>query len=159
MKRIAAPFEKCFPTDSHDGLGRFGLEGLAERCSLSGCDARSEARTQGVPIAVAIGATEDAAAGRAGRPEGIDGVSSSPPDRVRLGRVPSIRHTDGMDRARRHQRLSSALAFALLALVAELVGRSLAHRLDVGRHVGSSDYSGTEYYPFLLAAVKLGVAL
>jgi hypothetical protein len=80
-------------------------------------------------------------------------------NRVRLGRVPSVRHTEGMDRARRHQRLFSALAFALLALVAELVGRSLTHRLDVGRHVGSSDYSGTEYYPFLLAAVKLGVAL
>jgi hypothetical protein len=63
-----------------------------------------------------------------------------------------------MDRARRHQRLSSALAFALLALVAELAGRSLTHRLDFGRHVNSS-YSGAEYYPFLLAAVKLGVAL
>ena len=63
-----------------------------------------------------------------------------------------------MARARRHQRLSSALAFALLALVAELAGRSLTHRLDVGRHVGTR-YSGAEYYPFLLAAVKLGVAL
>lgn len=64
-----------------------------------------------------------------------------------------------MQRARRHQRLFSALAFALLALIAELAGRSLTHRLDVGRHVSSRDYSGTEYYPFLLAAVKLGVAL
>jgi len=51
------------------------------------------------------------------------------------------------------------LAFALLALIAELAGRSLTHRLDLGRHVSSRDYSGAEYYPFLLAAVKLGVAL
>jgi hypothetical protein len=64
-----------------------------------------------------------------------------------------------MQRARRHQRLFSALAFALLALVAELAGRSLTHRLDVGRHVRSPSYSGADYYPFLLAAVKLGVAL
>ncbi|MFL5934386.1 MAG: hypothetical protein ACJ75Q_13405 [Gaiellaceae bacterium] len=63
-----------------------------------------------------------------------------------------------MERARRHQRLFSTLAFALLALIAELAGRSLTHRLDFGRHV-SSGYSGAEYYPFLLAAVKLGVAL
>ena len=64
-----------------------------------------------------------------------------------------------MQRARRHQRLFSALAFALLALFAELVGRSLAHRLDVGRHVASPSYSSADYYPFLLAGVKLGVAL
>lgn len=64
-----------------------------------------------------------------------------------------------MHRARRHQRLSSALAFGLLALVAELVGRSLAHRMDVGRHVSSPSYSGADYYPFLLMAVKLGAAL
>lgn len=55
--------------------------------------------------------------------------------------------------------MSSALAFALLALVAELAGRSLTHRLDVGRHVDSARYSGAEYYPFLLGAVKLGAAL
>jgi hypothetical protein len=64
-----------------------------------------------------------------------------------------------VQRARRHQRLFSGLAFALLALVAELVGRSLTHRLDVGRHVSTPSYSGADYYPFLLAAVKLGVAL
>jgi hypothetical protein len=64
-----------------------------------------------------------------------------------------------VQRARRHQRLSSALAFALLALFAELVGRSLAHRLDVGRHVASPSYSRADYYPFLLAGVKLAVAL
>ena len=64
-----------------------------------------------------------------------------------------------MQRARRHQRISSALAFALLALIAELAGRSLTHRLDVGRHVEAPSYAGADYYPFLLAGVKLGVAL
>jgi hypothetical protein len=44
-----------------------------------------------------------------------------------------------VDRARRHQRLFSGLAFGLLALVAELVGRSLTHRLDVGRHVAAPE--------------------
>ena len=65
----------------------------------------------------------------------------------------------GMERARRHQRLLARLALALLALVAELVGRSLTHRLDFGRHVASPSYSGTDYYPVLLAVVKVGVAL
>lgn len=64
-----------------------------------------------------------------------------------------------MDRARRHQRLLSRLAFLLLALCAELAGRSLTHRLDFGRHVGRLSYSGANYYPFLLAAVKVLVAL
>ena len=64
-----------------------------------------------------------------------------------------------MDRARRHQRLLSGLAFGLLALVAELVGRSLTYRLDVGRHVSSPGYAGADYYPFLLAGVKIGIAL
>jgi hypothetical protein len=64
-----------------------------------------------------------------------------------------------VDRARRHQRLLSGLAFGLLALVAELVGRSLTHRLDVGRHVSAPGYAGTDYYPFLLAGVKVGIAL
>jgi len=73
--------------------------------------------------------------------------------------APFVVQTRGVQRARRHQRLFSGLAFALLALVAELLGRSLAGRLDVGRHVGSPSYSGADYYPFLLAAVKLGVAL
>jgi hypothetical protein len=64
-----------------------------------------------------------------------------------------------MERARRHQRLLSGLAFVLLALVAELVGRSLTHNLNVGRHVDAPSYAGADYYPFLLAAVKGGVAL
>jgi len=71
----------------------------------------------------------------------------------------SVGQTDIVHRARRHQRFCSGLAFALLALIAELFGRSLAHRLDVGRHVSSPSYAGADYYPFLLAAVKLLVAL
>jgi hypothetical protein len=64
-----------------------------------------------------------------------------------------------MERARRHQRLLSALAFALLALVAELAGRSLTHRVDLGRHVGTPSYAQTDYYPILLVVVKVGIAL
>jgi hypothetical protein len=64
-----------------------------------------------------------------------------------------------VQRARRHQRLFSALAFALLALVAELTGRSLTHRFDIGRHVEAPSYSTAHYYPFLLAGVKVGIAL
>jgi hypothetical protein len=64
-----------------------------------------------------------------------------------------------MERARRHQRALARLALILLALVAELTGRSLLHRLDVGRHVGAPSYSGADYYPILLGVVKFGVAL
>jgi hypothetical protein len=64
-----------------------------------------------------------------------------------------------MDRARAHRRLAGIGAFALLALVAELSGRSLTLRLDFGRHVPTPGYAGTNYYPFLLAGVKVGVAL
>ncbi len=64
-----------------------------------------------------------------------------------------------MERARRHQRLLSALAFGLLAVVAELVGASLTHRIDLGRHVRSPSYSHAAYYPALLAVVKVGIAL
>jgi hypothetical protein len=64
-----------------------------------------------------------------------------------------------MERARRHQRLLSALAFGLLALVAELGGRSMTHRLDFGRHVHSPSYAATDYYPILLVVVKTGIAL
>jgi len=64
-----------------------------------------------------------------------------------------------MERARRHQRLLSGLAFVLLALVAELVGRSLTRHLNVGRHVAAPSYAGADYYPVLLAAVKGGIAL
>jgi hypothetical protein len=62
-------------------------------------------------------------------------------------------------RARRYQRLLSALAFGLIALVAELVGRALTHRIDVGRHVAAPEYADASYYPILLAVVKVGIAL
>jgi hypothetical protein len=64
-----------------------------------------------------------------------------------------------MERARRHQRLLSALAFCLLAVAAELAGASLTHRIDLGRHVRSPSYSHAAYYPAVLAAVKVGIAL
>jgi len=64
-----------------------------------------------------------------------------------------------MERARRHQRILGLGAFGLLALVAELAGRSLTHRIDVGRHVEAPSYSHADYYPALLIAVKAGVAL
>ena len=63
-----------------------------------------------------------------------------------------------MNRARRHQRLASGLGLGLLILVAELAGRSLTHRIDFGRHVSVS-YADEDYYPFLLAFVKVAVAL
>jgi hypothetical protein len=62
-------------------------------------------------------------------------------------------------RPRTRQRSLAALALGLLALVAELAGRSLTHRLDVGRRVGHVSYAHADYYPFLLAGVKIGVAL
>ena len=49
------------------------------RRSSSGCDGRSEARTQGARVPEGTGATEDAASGRAARPDGTDDVSPSPP--------------------------------------------------------------------------------
>jgi hypothetical protein len=64
-----------------------------------------------------------------------------------------------MDKARAHRRLAGFGAFTLLALVAELFGRSLTVRLDLGRHVPTPRYAGADYYPFLLAGVKVGVAL
>jgi hypothetical protein len=63
-----------------------------------------------------------------------------------------------MTRARRHQRLSAALAFGLLALTAELAGRSLVNRIDLGRHIEAPSYSDSGYYPILLVAVKLWIA-
>jgi hypothetical protein len=64
-----------------------------------------------------------------------------------------------MERARRHQVLLARLALGLLALIAELAGRSLTHRLDFGRHLGPSSYAEAQYYPVLLAVVKVAVAL
>jgi hypothetical protein len=67
--------------------------------------------------------------------------------------------TVGVQRARRHQTLLARLALGLLALIAELVGRSLTHRIDVGRHLAAPSYQHADYYPILLAVAKVGVAL
>jgi hypothetical protein len=64
-----------------------------------------------------------------------------------------------MERARRHQRALARAALIFLALCAELLGRSLSHRLDFGRHVEAPSYSGADYYPILLVVVKVGLAL
>jgi len=64
-----------------------------------------------------------------------------------------------MSRARSHQRLFGLLSLGLLSLVAELAGRSLTHRLNVGRHVGRVSYAHADYYPFLVGAVKVAAAL
>ena len=58
------------------------------------------------------------------------------------------------------RRRSGALAgFALLALVAELTGRSITSRLDPALNVAPLASTNTSYYPVLLAAVKLAAAL
>jgi hypothetical protein len=62
-------------------------------------------------------------------------------------------------RARRHQVLLARLALGLLALIAELGGRSLTHRIDVGRHVATPSYAHADYYPVLMIVVKVAVAL
>jgi hypothetical protein len=64
-----------------------------------------------------------------------------------------------MSRARSHSRLAGLAAFCLLALVAELAGRDLTVRFDLGRHVPTPSYAGADYYPFLLGGVKIAVAL
>jgi len=64
-----------------------------------------------------------------------------------------------MERARRHQTFLARLALGLLALVAELAGRSLTHRIDVGRHVAAPSYDHADYYPILMIFVKVGLAL
>jgi hypothetical protein len=64
-----------------------------------------------------------------------------------------------MARGRGHQRLLSILAFGLLALAAELAGRGMTERIDVGRHVAAPGYAQAGYYPILLALVKVGIAL
>jgi hypothetical protein len=48
--------------------------------SSQGCDGRSLGRTQGASISIDMGATEDAARGRAARPCGTDCISPNPPD-------------------------------------------------------------------------------
>lgn len=60
---------------------------------------------------------------------------------------------------RRFPRVLSGLAFLVLALAAELVGRALTARIDLGRHVAPPRYADASYYPLLVAAAKVGIAL
>ena len=55
------------------------------------------------------------------------------------------------------RRWLARLALVLLVLVAELTGRSLAHRIAIGP--GRVSYVDAAYYPFVVAAVKIGIAL
>jgi hypothetical protein len=59
----------------------------------------------------------------------------------------------------RRRRSIAAAAFALLALVTELLGRSVTIRVDRGLQVEPLAAPTTPYYPFLLAGVKVVVAL
>ena len=57
------------------------------------------------------------------------------------------------------ERALAAFALGLLALAAELAGASLTHRIDLGRDVGPVSYAHAVYYPVLVGAVKVGIAL
>ncbi|HET8527895.1 MAG TPA: hypothetical protein VFL60_03220 [Gaiellaceae bacterium] len=61
--------------------------------------------------------------------------------------------------ATRRRTALARLALGLLVLAAELTGRSLAYRIDVGRHVGRVSYADASYYPFVLLCVKVGAGL
>jgi hypothetical protein len=61
--------------------------------------------------------------------------------------------------ARASRRSIAAAVFALLALVTELVGRSITIRVDRALHVTPLATPTTPYYPVLLAALKVLVAL
>src|SRR5689334_23746424 len=65
----------------------------------------------------------------------------------------------GVRVGRNHHRLLSGLAFGLIALIAELGGRSMTMRIDLGRHVATPSYAQASYYPVLLGVVKVGIAL
>lgn len=61
--------------------------------------------------------------------------------------------------AHRRRTVLARLALGLLVLAAELAGRSLAYRIDVGRHVGRVSYADASYYPVVLLCVKVGAGL
>jgi hypothetical protein len=56
------------------------------------------------------------------------------------------------------KRWLARLALCVLVLAAEVTGRSLTHRINLGLNVEVS-YRDAAYYPFVLAAVKVGIAL
>jgi hypothetical protein len=57
------------------------------------------------------------------------------------------------------RRSTGAACFALLALIAELTGRSLTVSLDRALHVGPLTAPSTPYYPFVLAGVRVVAAV
>jgi hypothetical protein len=57
------------------------------------------------------------------------------------------------------RRLQAGAAFALLALVVELTGRTITARLDTAVNVSPLAAPSTPYYPFLLAGVRALAAL
>lgn len=61
--------------------------------------------------------------------------------------------------AGRVQRCRRHAAFALLAIFAEVAGRSLTRRVDGVFHVAPLARTSADYYPMLLVAVKIAAAL
>ena len=64
-----------------------------------------------------------------------------------------------MDRARSHRRLAGSARSPCSRSSPKSPGRSLTVSLDLGRHVPTPSYAGADYYPFLLAGVKIALAL
>jgi len=60
---------------------------------------------------------------------------------------------------RSRRRTAAAAAFALLVVVAEVVGRSVTSHVDRAFHVAPLAPTQASYYPFLLAGVKVSAAL
>jgi hypothetical protein len=60
---------------------------------------------------------------------------------------------------RRHHRLLSLAAFALLLVAAAIAGRWLTARVDALLHVGDPVSASARYTPVLLLGVKIGAAL
>jgi hypothetical protein len=77
-----------------------------------------------------------------------------------LARCIALLHGDMIARmGRLRRRRTEVGVFALLALVAELTGRSITLRLDGRLHVSPLATSVAPYYPFLLAGIRLLAAL
>lgn len=79
---------------------------------------------------------------------------------ARRGRPPQRPAGSGAPRGLERRRVVLAgLAFALVALCAEVAGIGVIRNIDLGRRVASPGYAHADYYPPLLAAVKVGIAL
>jgi hypothetical protein len=59
----------------------------------------------------------------------------------------------------KRRRTAAMTAFALLAVIAEVAGRSVTADIDRALHVAPLASADASYYPFLLAVVKTGAAL